>query len=57
MFTPSACEGTSNLFELDYFEDQKAYLTQSGQLYAEASAMAPMTGLNKAIHSPATAWP
>lgn len=40
MFTPSACEGTSNLFELDYFEDQKAYLTQSGQLYAEASAMA-----------------
>ncbi|MDA0948670.1 MAG: asparagine--tRNA ligase [Planctomycetota bacterium] len=40
MFTPSACEGTSTLFELDYFGDQKAYLTQSGQLYAEASAMA-----------------
>ncbi len=40
MFTPSACEGTSTLFEVDYFEGEKAYLTQSGQLYAEASAMA-----------------
>jgi len=40
MFTPAACEGTSTLFEVDYFEDDKAYLTQSGQLYAEASAMA-----------------
>jgi len=40
IFTPSACEGTTNLFEVDYFEDNKAYLTQSGQLYAEASAMA-----------------
>ena len=39
MFTPNACEGTSELFEVPYFE-RKAYLTQSGQLYAEASAMA-----------------
>jgi asparaginyl-tRNA synthetase len=40
IFTPAACEGTSTLFEVDYFGDQKAYLTQSGQLYAEATAMA-----------------
>jgi len=39
IFTPNACEGTSNLFETDYF-DSKAYLTQSGQLYMEAAAMA-----------------
>ena len=39
MFTPNACEGTSELFEVPYF-DRTAYLTQSGQLYAEASAMA-----------------
>ncbi|MAG55310.1 MAG: asparagine--tRNA ligase [Planctomycetes bacterium] len=40
MFTPAACEGTTTLFEVDYFEDAKAYLTQSGQLYAEAGALA-----------------
>jgi asparaginyl-tRNA synthetase len=40
MFTPSACEGTSTLFETEYFDLGKAYLSQSGQLYAEASAMA-----------------
>ncbi|MCP3916556.1 MAG: asparagine--tRNA ligase [bacterium] len=40
MFTPAACEGTSTLFEVDYFDDEKAFLTQSGQLYAEASALA-----------------
>jgi asparaginyl-tRNA synthetase len=40
MFTPSACEGTSTLFEVNYIDDQKAYLTQSGQLYIEATAMA-----------------
>src|SRR5437868_8152918 len=39
ILTPAACEGTSTLFEVDYFGDQ-AYLTQSGQLYIEASAMA-----------------
>src|SRR5271156_207713 len=40
MFTPAACEGASTLFEVNYIDDQKAYLTQSGQLYAEAIAMA-----------------
>lgn len=40
IFTPSACEGTTTLFEVDYFEDEKVYLTQSGQLYNEATAMA-----------------
>jgi asparaginyl-tRNA synthetase len=40
MFTPSACEGTSTLFEVNYIDNEKAYLTQSGQLYIEATAMA-----------------
>lgn len=40
MFTPAACEGTTTLFEVDYFDGEKAYLTQSGQLYAEAGALA-----------------
>ncbi|MBI4850213.1 MAG: asparagine--tRNA ligase [Acidobacteria bacterium] len=40
IFTPAACEGTTTLFECDYFDDEKAYLTQSGQLYNEATAMA-----------------
>jgi len=40
IFKPSACEGTSTLFEVNYIDDQKAYLTQSGQLYIEATAMA-----------------
>ena len=39
IFTPAACEGTTTLFETDYF-DEKAFLTQSGQLYMEAAAMA-----------------
>src|SRR5450755_3742787 len=40
IFTPAACEGTSTLFEVNYIDDEKAYLTQSGQLYIEATAMA-----------------
>ena len=40
IFTPSACEGTTTLFPVQYFEDETAYLTQSGQLYNEANAMA-----------------
>jgi asparaginyl-tRNA synthetase len=40
ILTPNACEGTSELFEMDYFDDDKAYLTQSGQLYIEATALA-----------------
>ncbi len=40
ILTPAACEGTSTLFETDYFDLGKAYLTQSGQLYAEAGALA-----------------
>jgi len=40
IFTPAACEGTTTLFEVKYFEDEKVYLTQSGQLYNEATAMA-----------------
>jgi asparaginyl-tRNA synthetase len=39
ILTPAACEGTSTLFPVDYFGDQ-AYLTQSGQLYIEATALA-----------------
>jgi asparaginyl-tRNA synthetase len=40
IFTPSACEGTTTLFPVQYFEDTTAYLTQSGQLYNEADAAA-----------------
>jgi asparaginyl-tRNA synthetase len=40
IFTPAACEGTTTLFEVDYFDGEKAYLTQSGQLYNEATAAA-----------------
>ncbi len=39
-FMPTAVEGTTNLFEIELFEAEKAYLSQSGQLYAEAGAMA-----------------
>ena len=40
IFTPAACEGTTTLFPVEYFDNEKAYLTQSGQLYNEANAMA-----------------
>jgi len=40
IFTPAACEGTTTLFEVQYIDEQKAYLTQSGQLYVEATAAA-----------------
>ena len=40
ILTPNECEGTSELFEMDYFDNDKAYLTQSGQLYVEATALA-----------------
>ncbi len=40
IFTPAACEGTTSLFEVQYIDEEKAYLTQSGQLYVEATAMA-----------------
>ena len=37
ILTPNACEGTTELFEMDYFDEGKAYLSQSGQLYLEAA--------------------
>ena len=40
ILTPAACEGTSELFEMKYFDEGNAYLTQSGQLYIEATALA-----------------
>ena len=40
IFTPAACEGTTTLFEVNYFEEDWVYLSQSGQLYNEANAMA-----------------
>ncbi|MBV9084419.1 MAG: asparagine--tRNA ligase [Acidobacteriaceae bacterium] len=40
ILTPAACEGTTTLFEVNYFDEEKVYLTQSGQLYNEADAMA-----------------
>lgn len=39
ILTPNACEGTTELFEIDYFDEDKAYLSQSGQLYIEAAIM------------------
>lgn len=37
IFTPNSCEGTTSLFSVDYFDEGKVYLTQSGQLYQEAA--------------------
>ncbi|MFH1142166.1 MAG: asparagine--tRNA ligase [Candidatus Uhrbacteria bacterium] len=39
ILTPAACEGTTELFDLEYFDEGKAYLSQSGQLYLEAAIM------------------
>lgn len=39
ILTPNACEGTTTLFELEYFDEGKAYLSQSGQLYLETGIM------------------
>lgn len=39
ILTPNACEGTTTLFDLDYFDEGKAYLSQSGQLYLETGIM------------------
>lgn len=39
ILTPSACEGTTELFDLEYFDEGNAYLSQSGQLYLEAAIM------------------
>ncbi len=39
IFTPNACEGATTLFELEYFDEGKVYLSQSGQLYLEAAVM------------------
>ena len=52
IFTPAACEGTTTLFPVEYFDDQKAYLTQSGQLYIEANAMAFGTRVLLRSHVP-----
>src|SRR5258708_4356105 len=54
MFTPAACEGTSTLFEGNYIDDQKAYLTQSGQLYIEATVIALGAGSTFGPTFPAT---
>jgi asparaginyl-tRNA synthetase len=45
ILTPASCEGTTTLFETEYFDLGKAYLSQSGQLYVEAAAMAFRKGL------------
>ena len=45
ILTPNACEGTSELFEMDYFDDDKAYLTQSGQLYVGSHGACAGQGL------------
>ncbi len=46
ILTPNACEGATTLFELDYFEDDKVFLSQSGQLYLEAAIMSVGRGFD-----------
>ncbi|MBT5016461.1 asparagine--tRNA ligase [Candidatus Peregrinibacteria bacterium] len=46
ILTPNACEGSTTLFELEYFEDDKVFLSQSGQLYLEAAIMSVGRGFD-----------
>jgi asparaginyl-tRNA synthetase len=57
IFTPAACEGTTTLFEVNYFDDEKAYLSQSGQLYSEATArLSARRNPRRAVTSPNSGW-
>lgn len=46
IFTPNACEGATTLFEMEYFDEGKVFLSQSGQLYLEAAIMSVGRGFD-----------